>query len=57
MLESITKDISLRKLVKNCGAFIWCSRCLYLLQHMLHQIKAPQFDTDLGLQKHCLIFL
>ena len=46
MLESITKDvsISLRKLVKNCGAFIWCS------VYMLHQIKVPQFDTDLGLQ-------
>ena len=25
--------------------------CLYLVQHM-HQIKAPQFFTDLGLQKH-----
>ena len=25
MLEPITKDISLRKLVYNCGAFIWCS--------------------------------
>ena len=31
--------------------------CLYLVQHMLHQIKAPQFYTDLGLQKHCFIFL
>ena len=20
--------------------------CLYLVQHMLHQIKAPQFDTN-----------
>ena len=42
MLESITKDISFRKLVQNWGA---------LVQHMLHQIKAPQFYTDLGLQK------
>ena len=24
--------------------------CLYLVQHMLHQIKTPQFYTDLGLQ-------
>ena len=23
--------------------------CLYLVQHMLHQIKAHQFYTDLGL--------
>ena len=23
--------------------------CLYLVQHMLHQIKAQQFHTDLGL--------
>ena len=23
--------------------------CLYLVQHMLHQIKAQQFYTDLGL--------
>ena len=22
----------------------------YLVQHMLHQIRAPQFYTDLGLQ-------
>ena len=30
---------------------LWCP---YLVQHMLHQIKAPQFYTDfkLGLQKH-----
>ena len=26
-LESITKHISLRKLVYKCGAFIWCSIC------------------------------
>ena len=25
--------------------------CLYLVQHMLHQIKAQQFYTDLSLQK------
>ena len=24
--------------------------CLYLVQHMLHQIKAPQFYTDLDLK-------
>ena len=27
---------------------------LYLVQHMLHQIKAPQFYTDLGLKKTVL---
>ena len=27
MLEPITKGISLRKLVSNCGAFTWCSIC------------------------------
>ena len=27
---------------------------LYLVQHMLHQIKAPQFYTDLGIQKTVL---
>ena len=26
--------------------------CLYLVKHMLYQIKAPEFYTDLGLQKH-----
>ena len=29
------------KQYKNCGVFIWCS-----VQHMLHQIKAPQFYTN-----------
>ena len=42
MLESITKDISVK---------LWC---LYLVQHMLHQIKASQFYTHLGLQKTLL---
>ena len=28
--------------------------CLYLVQHILHQIKAPQFYTVLGLQKTVL---
>ena len=41
MLDYITKDISFRKLVLSCGAF------------MLHQIKAPQFYTDIGLQRPC----
>ena len=27
----------------------------YLVQHMLHQIKAPQFYTDLGLQKKTVL--
>ena len=47
MLESITKDISLSKKI---SIKLWC---LYLVQHILHQIKVPQFDTDFGLQKHC----
>ena len=50
MLESITKDISLRLI----SIKLWC---LYLVQHMLHQIKASQFYTDLGFQKHCWILL
>ena len=29
-------------------------RCLYLVQHMLHQMKALQFYTDLGHQKPVL---
>ena len=29
--------------------------CLYLVQHMLHQIKAQQFYTDLGLLSTVLI--
>ena len=33
MLESITKNFSIK---------LWC---LYLVQHMQHQIKAPQFYT------------
>ena len=27
--------------------------CFYLVQHMLHQIKAQQFYTDLGLYQLC----
>ena len=27
--------------------------CLYLVQHMLHQIKPQQFFTDLGLYRQC----
>ena len=27
--------------------------CLYLVQHMLHQIQAQQFYTDLGLYQQC----
>ena len=37
---------------KTISIKLWC---LYLVQHMLHQIKAPQFYTDLGLQKHSWI--
>ena len=36
-LDCITKEINFR---------MWR---LYLVQHMLHQIKKPQFYTDLGL--------
>ena len=42
MLESITNDI-----FKIINIKLWC---LFLVQHMLHQTKAPQFYTDLGLQ-------
>ena len=42
MLERDNGDISTGKLVKKI-------MCLYLVQHMLHQIKAQQFYTDLGL--------
>ena len=27
--------------------------CLYLVQHLLHQIEAQQFYTDLGLYQQC----
>ena len=43
MLDCITKDINFRKFIK-----LWC---LYLVQHVLHQIKAPQFYADLYLQR------
>ena len=49
MLECITDDISLEN---QCKIMV-----SYLVQHMLPQIKAPQFYTDLGLQKQCIIFL
>ena len=29
--------------------------CLYSVQHLLHQIKAQQFYTDLGLYQQCLV--
>ena len=29
--------------------------CLYLVQHMLHQIKAQQFYNDLGLYQLCQV--
>ena len=29
--------------------------CLYLVQHLLHQIKAQQFHTDLDLYQQCKI--
>ena len=48
MLDCITEDIIFRKLVYK----LWC---LYLVQQMLHKIKAPQFYTDLGLHRQCWI--
>ena len=41
MLESIAKI-----LFKIISIKLWS---LYLVQHMLHQTKAPQYYTDLGL--------
>ena len=29
--------------------------CLYLVQHLLHQIKAQQFYTDLDLYQQCYV--
>ena len=29
--------------------------CLYLMRHLLHQIKAQQLYTDLGLYQKCLV--
>ena len=29
--------------------------CLYLVQHLLHQIKAKQFYTDLDLYQQCSV--
>ena len=29
--------------------------CLYLMQHLLHQIKAQQFYTDLDLYQQCYV--
>ena len=45
MLDCITEDISLRISIN-----LWW---LYLVQQMLHQIKAPHFYTELGLQRQC----
>ena len=50
MLDCDNGEISTRKLVLKL-------LCFYLVQHMLHQIKAPQFYTDLGIQKHCWILM
>ena len=38
------------KLYEKYWLKLWC---LYLVQHMLHQIKAPQFYCDLGLRRQC----
>ena len=43
LLKCITKDISFTKISVKL-------QYLYLVQHMVHQIKAPQFYTDLGLK-------
>ena len=45
MLDLDNGDISTGKLVKML--------CPYLVQHMLHQIKAQQFYTELGLYQQC----
>ena len=42
-LLSYTRKISIKLL------------CLYLVQHMLHQIKAQKFYTDLDLNQQCLV--
>ena len=42
MLDWDNRDIS-------TGIFFIKLLCLYLVQQMLHQIKAQQFYTDLGL--------
>ena len=42
MLDWDNGEISTRELEKK-------SLCLYLMQHMLHQIKAQRFYTDFGL--------
>ena len=44
-----TISLRLRRGIK-ISIDLWC---LYLMQHMLHQIKGPQFYIDLGFQKHC----
>ena len=38
-------EIMEKVVLENCIKLL----CLYLVQHMLHQIKAQQFKTDLGL--------
>ena len=55
-------DLSVRILLQKCQTEIMeklvlkmCIKllCLYLVQHMLHQIKALQFYIGLGLNKQC----
>ena len=43
-METLVHEISIK--------LMW----LYLVQHMLHQIKAQQFYTDLGLQQKIVEF-
>ena len=42
-METLVLEISIKLL------------CLYLVQHMLHQIKAQQFYTDLDPYQQCLV--
>ena len=37
--------------LENKYKIVW----LYLVQHLLHQIKAQKFYTDLGLYQQCLV--
>ena len=48
MLDWDNGDISTGKLGKKL-------LCLYLVQHMMHKIKAQQFYTDLGLYQQCYV--
>ena len=48
MLDWDNGEISTRKYIVSIK-LLW----LYLVQHMLHQIKAQQFFTEFGLYQQC----